>query len=539
MEDADTGSDVRLRSRERNQRNQERPPKKARKRVILRRRSKSPKSSRRQKHAHPSTSASTSPVTLKRRRRPHKQRECLRSASSSSEKKVSSKASSKASSNAKKQALYKQWFQQQQALQMTYLHQQWAACAMFWQNAHGGRMQAAGQNTASSHKQRLKRRRPRSQSSSSSSTDSDSSEEAHSAKEQVSAAIQSRSKQQDTVKADGNSLVAAVPTPAVLESGRSERLDNAPGEHGPTRRRRRFGWDKRPTTADGEIRGMAARLMAEASARLRSALASHSVNRWKSNVPPPSKLGDGVWEQPRSQTGLQLLGELCPPGVNWTYAFRDESRRSFAGYLPCPFGDDFCEAAFATVKACAEWSQPSGPNGPMPRKTAWMVARDCTCCYRYGGVAVAPQMFPDWMVQLMHTIMPFCALTRPEEFPNSCNLNFYEDGGMSVGWHSDDEELFQGRFRDCRIISLSLGTKRSFELRLNWPEEGETELLRLPLGNGDLCTMEGMVQKHLQHRVPREGHVSGARINLTWRWIVKHGATCPLRCVSAGHAVRH
>jgi len=517
MGDAVEGSDVRLRSRGRYQRNQERPAKKARKRVALR--SQSLKCSRRRKHVQPSTSTSKSPPSLKRRRDSRRHRECQRSTSGSSE---------RASSTAKKQALYKQWCQQQQALQVTYLQQQWAACALFWQNAHSGRMQIARQNHSSSRRPRQKRKRQKSQSSSSSSTDSESSQNGNSGKEQT-ASVHARKKQQETVKASGHSVLAAAQTPGVIGSGQSERPDSGTGDNGPTRRRRRFCWDKRPTNADGEIRGLAARLMAEASSRLRNAIASRNVNRYSADLPPPQKLGDGTWEQPRSQTGLQLLGELCPPGVNWTYVFKDESRRSFAGYLPCPFDSDFCEAAFATIKACAKWSQPSGPNGPMPRKTAWMVARDCTCCYRYGGVAVAPQMYPEWMVQLMHAIMPCCALTRPEEFPNSCNLNFYEDGGMSVGWHSDDEDLFQGRFRDCRIISLSLGTQRSFELRLNWPQEGEPPLLRLPLGNGDLCTMEGMVQKHLQHRVPREGHVSGARINLTWRWILKHEATCPLR----------
>ena len=32
--------------------------------------------------------------------------------------------------------------------------------------------------------------------------------------------------------------------------------------------------------------------------------------------------------------------------------------------------------------AGAEWIQPTGPNGPIPRKTAWMVYFDCTCTYR-------------------------------------------------------------------------------------------------------------------------------------------------------------
>ena len=30
----------------------------------------------------------------------------------------------------------------------------------------------------------------------------------------------------------------------------------------------------------------------------------------------------------------------------------------------------------------------------------------------------------------------------PEDWPDSCNLNLYTDGGMSVGWHADDEALF-------------------------------------------------------------------------------------------------
>merc|ERR1711974_198328 len=92
-----------------------------------------------------------------------------------------------------------------------------------------------------------------------------------------------------------------------------------------------------------------------------------------------------------------------------------------------------------------------------------MGASGCTCTYRYGGVEVAPQEFPPWMQELMQEAMPYCGFKTPTEWPNGCNLNLYEDGGMSVGWHADDERLFQGRFLDCRIISLSLGQKRKFE----------------------------------------------------------------------------
>merc|ERR1719444_25676 len=112
--------------------------------------------------------------------------------------------------------------------------------------------------------------------------------------------------------------------------------------------------------------------------------------------------------------------------------------------------------------------------GPIPRKTAWMVAPDgCNCTYRYGRIEVDPQIYPQWMLDIMRQIMPMCGLKDRSDWPNCCNLNLYTDGGMSVGWHSDDEALFQGKFQDIRIISFPLGTKRKFEIRANWPEEGE------------------------------------------------------------------
>merc|ERR1712087_627326 len=124
-------------------------------------------------------------------------------------------------------------------------------------------------------------------------------------------------------------------------------------------------------------------------------------------------------------------------------------------------------------------------------------------------------------IELMKVAMPCCGLADPETWPNCCNLNLYEDGCMSVGWHSDDEALFQGKFQDIRIISLSFGARRKFEMRANWPSDGEPTLKPIMLDDGDLCTMEGMVQKHYQHRVPRESPVTSPRINLTWRWIAK------------------
>jgi len=233
--------------------------------------------------------------------------------------------------------------------------------------------------------------------------------------------------------------------------------------------------------------------------------------------------------EPRSETGLKMLYQGCPDDIakQWEPCLVDESRRSFAGYLPCPFDEATRTKWFETLKENVDWLQPEGSHGPIPRKTAWMTGPGCTCEYKYGGIQVPPLEYPPWFVEIMKCVMPYCGLTDKASWPTSCNMNLYTDGGMSVGWHSDDEALFQGKFRDIQIISLSLGVARKFEMRKNWPEEKEKAVTVKLLKSGDLMTMEGMLQKHYQHRVPKENHVEGPRINLTWRWVVKHGPKCP------------
>merc|ERR1712203_816923 len=92
--------------------------------------------------------------------------------------------------------------------------------------------------------------------------------------------------------------------------------------------------------------------------------------------------------------------------------------------------------------------------------------------------------------------------------------------------HSDDEPPFQATVRDALIMSLSIGATRLFRLRC---KDGHYEDTRIFLNHGDLCTMEGLCQKHYRHCVPmQEDEPCSARINLTWRWVVQHQPHCPL-----------
>lgn len=237
-------------------------------------------------------------------------------------------------------------------------------------------------------------------------------------------------------------------------------------------------------------------------------------------------------EKSRAETGLILIREEASAARTWDYVLMDERRRSFAAYLPCPFAGPDLARCFDKARAGTDWRQPEDPRSgePIPRKTAWMVKSGCACTYRYGGIDVAPQEYSPWLIEIMQMYMPLCGLQDQEAWPDSCNLNLYEDGDMSVGWHADNENLFQGRNDDIRIVSVSLGQTRTFELRTQGIEEDGTRgTCTMRLNNGDLCTMEGLTQKHYHHRVPRDAASEGPRINLTWRWIKQHKPGCPMQ----------
>lgn len=104
---------------------------------------------------------------------------------------------------------------------------------------------------------------------------------------------------------------------------------------------------------------------------------------------------------------------------------------------------------------------------------------------------------------------------------NSLLCNLYRDGHDSIGWHSDDEASLGPK---PTIASLSLGDTRVFNLRKQPPpeENGDytyVERIRVPLSHGTLLLMEGATQDDWQHRVAREYHDRGPRINLTFRTI--------------------
>lgn len=139
-----------------------------------------------------------------------------------------------------------------------------------------------------------------------------------------------------------------------------------------------------------------------------------------------------------------------------------------------------------------------------PRDTVWLG----DASYRYSGRTNTPHPWPDDLLGLVASVEQATGARY-----NSCLLNRYQDGKDSIALHADDEPELGP---EPTIASLSLGAARRFQIR------GTEDRLDLQLTHGSLLCMQAPMQRHYRHGIPKEPKVTGQRINLTFRWILKY-----------------
>ena len=181
------------------------------------------------------------------------------------------------------------------------------------------------------------------------------------------------------------------------------------------------------------------------------------------------------------------------------------------------FSDAENERWFNALRDGTRWRQEEirifGRNRRQPRLTAWHGDTDATYCY--SGLRLHPE---PWTADLVAIRARIEAVSETRF--NSVLLNYYRDGGDSMGWHSDDEpELGENPL----IGSVSLGAAR----RLRMQHKADPSLqMAWNLPGGSYFEMGGALQRHWRHCVPKvvskEG--VGPRINLTFR-LIKPEAT--------------
>ena len=162
-------------------------------------------------------------------------------------------------------------------------------------------------------------------------------------------------------------------------------------------------------------------------------------------------------------------------------------------------------------------------------ETAWVTpGHDCLCSYAYGhGAAVRPQtnnaiwhcVIGLWC-RVAPLLSPWC---DRRELPTGVNLNRYSGPSSFVRWHSDNEPLFGPQNAPKLIVSVSLGNSVEFKVRRRG--QGNVPSL-ITLDHGDLLVMDGLTQSEYVHCTA--SGLQGPRVNLTFRWVAQHIASCPL-----------
>jgi alkylated DNA repair dioxygenase AlkB len=90
----------------------------------------------------------------------------------------------------------------------------------------------------------------------------------------------------------------------------------------------------------------------------------------------------------------------------------------------------------------------------------------------------------------------------------------YHDGDVGMGWHSDDEKSIE---RNSAIASVSFGAERRFSFK----HKQSKETISVLLENGSLLLMKDLTQKNWLHGLPKSTKITLARINLTFRTMIR------------------
>jgi alkylated DNA repair dioxygenase AlkB len=145
-----------------------------------------------------------------------------------------------------------------------------------------------------------------------------------------------------------------------------------------------------------------------------------------------------------------------------------------------------------------------GKRHLQPRLTAWHGEAG----YTYSGLRLEPLPMTPLLAQLRSAVE---AATGHRY--NSVLLNYYRDGADSMRMHSDDEPELGPQ---PAIASLSYGAARTFILR----HKRSKHTLKLELADGNLLLMAGSLQRNWLHGINKTAKPVGARLNLTFRYIV-------------------
>ncbi len=149
----------------------------------------------------------------------------------------------------------------------------------------------------------------------------------------------------------------------------------------------------------------------------------------------------------------------------------------------------------------------AGREFVLPRLQTWHADRGIR--YSYSNNLLVTRPWTDLLLEIRAKLEAYLNYRF-----NSVLVNCYRNGDDHVGWHADNEpELGEEPF----IASLSFGAERPFAFRRKRSDDSG-ELL-LPAGS--LLVMQPGFQRDWLHSIPVQNGTGQARINLTFRNVIR------------------
>ena len=142
------------------------------------------------------------------------------------------------------------------------------------------------------------------------------------------------------------------------------------------------------------------------------------------------------------------------------------------------------------------------------RRIAWYADKGKS--YSYSGLTFHPSNWNQDLLKIKRRVESISHVSF-----NSVLLNEYINGGVSMGWHSDDEKELG---KNPVIASVSFGANRDFLFRHKFDKNHDR--VKVYLKTGSLLLMLGSTQHYWKHSIPKRLRVKEPRINLTFRNII-------------------
>ena len=196
-----------------------------------------------------------------------------------------------------------------------------------------------------------------------------------------------------------------------------------------------------------------------------------------------------------------------PPSPSWQLDLPNANLR----YYQNLFSEEVANGYFNTFFEQIPWQQDDvkvfGKVYAQPRLTS--LHSNLLNTYTYSGLTLKPHPMTDELLELLEQIQK----VSQHDF-NCVLLNLYRDGADSNGWHADNEKELG---KHPQIASFSFGATRFFHFK---HRKIKSERYKIELQNGSLLLMEGAMQEHWLHQIPKTKKPLQPRINLTFRNII-------------------